>query len=113
MYSFSIVCSFLSVWCLYSASSRVEFEKKGLSLWLSGRASLAKVLSACLFILSTLTFSLAMGPVICILTSVCLWMLIASSITLFTPFRRVSITHLGLLLVLSIGLEFLFSTLKH
>lgn len=105
MYSLSLIISFLSIWCLFATSPKVEFVKKHLTLALSQKKTLARGLSLGLLFIATLLLSLHLGIVTGVLTELCIWLLLASIIVLFAPFQKLNRLQLILIGVVVISIE--------
>ncbi|WP_159090838.1 hypothetical protein [Aquimarina aquimarini] len=109
MYSLAIVTSFLSVWCLYAISERVDFVKKNITLVLSKNTKATQIVALVFFFASTFVLCFSLGLVTGIFSSLLIWMTLASSVLLFAPFPKLKYTHLILLGVLIIIIESLFT----
>ena len=109
MYSLSIITSFLSVWCLFAASAKVEFTKKHLTLRLAKHPTLSIGLSAGLFLGGTILLCTRLGVVTGILAEVFVWIMLASGVLLFAPFPKLKGFHVLLMGLLIIGIELLFT----
>lgn len=105
MFSVSIISSFLSVWCLYAISERIELVKRGITLVLSKNKKVARIAAFLFFINATLCFITALGGVTGFFVSTGLWSTIACCVILFAPFSTVKMYHLLILIMIVIGLE--------
>ena len=105
MYSLSIAFSFISVFCLYSASERVTIEKKGIVLWLYDHGSLACSLAGLFFSLSIVLLVREIGLAAGIFSGLSLWMLTAALTVVFVPFQKVRKLHLVVLILAFLLLE--------
>lgn len=99
MYSLGIGLAFFSVFCLYSATNKVEVMKIGLIHYLALRSAMAKCLSILLLMSSTWSFMTMLVSTSGIFCSITLWMLFASVFLLFMPFQKMSRFHSGIALV--------------
>lgn len=105
MFSLSIILSFVSVWCLYAVADRVDFVKTGIHAKLKEHSGVARTISLLSYLLLCILLVNKYGPTTGILVGLMLWTLVGSLIVLFTPFSKFKTLHLGLLMVLIIGLE--------
>ncbi len=105
MYTAIIILSFLSVWCLYLTSNKIELEKTGLSLRLSNQVVLSSACSFFFFLIQTCALVMLTGVLAGIFASVSLWMLVISIVVLFTPFQKIKKVHLFLSTVFCFTIE--------
>lgn len=105
MYSLAIIFSFISIWCLFATSKKVEHTKTGITLLLANNTKVAKIASLVLFLVTIVLLSYCMGFVTGLLTSIVLWMFLASCIVLFAPFKLETIQIIAIISLI-VGLEF-------
>lgn len=105
MFTLAICLSFLSIYCLYALSDKVEVEKKVIMLFLKERKTLTWLLAGSTFVFSTLILHGQLGPAVGILTSFMLWTVLAGFIILFMPFEKVKWPHLAIGMVVIIAIE--------
>lgn len=96
MITIALCLSFISIYCLYAVSDRVEIEKKGIMLFFKNKQVLAVVIAGLTFLVSTIIFTYKFGLGVGIFTSLSLWMVLASLIILFLPFQVIKWPHLAL-----------------
>lgn len=107
MYSLSIIFSFCSVWCLLAVSERIELEKKGVTLLLSKNKKVAKIVAFLFFIAATGLLIDILGTASGIFSSLSLWMIAASFIVLFTPFKNFKTYYLFIITISIVAIELL------
>ncbi|UII25716.1 hypothetical protein LVD15_20770 [Fulvivirga maritima] len=99
---------FLSIWCLYAISGKVEYVKTGLTLILSKNSRAATIGSLLLFAVSVVLLCLSYGLVAGIFSALVLWMTLASSIVLLAPAQRIKWFHIVIFLMATGTLEVLY-----
>ena len=109
MYTLAIFLSFCSIWSLFAAADKVEFAKTKMTLTLSKKTKVTKMVALVAFLGATGMLSYLLGPVVGILSSCVLWMILASLIVLFAPFPNLRFIHLSLLFGLLFGIDMLFT----
>lgn len=112
MYSLSLICDFLSIWCLYACSEKLSIDKMGLVLWISKNKRTAKLAACLFFIIPTILLIQLLGTTSGIFINIFLWTLIASCIVLFTPFPQIKRIHLVLIIILVILIEIIYTFMK-
>ncbi|MEM7550980.1 MAG: hypothetical protein AAF363_14950 [Bacteroidota bacterium] len=110
-YSFSIVSTLFSVVALYAISDKVEIEKEGALKWLSDRVVFSRALSVLSFLIACFLVCTKLGVANGILASSVLWMIGASLMLLFAPFKTISGIHLVALSVGAIFFELIVNLL--
>lgn len=108
MYTLAIILSFCSVWSLFSAANKVEFGKTNITLTLSKKTKVAKLLAMVSFLVSTILLWYLLGASVGILASSVIWMILASLVVLFAPFPKLKSFHLILLGLVLLAIELLF-----
>lgn len=108
MITLALVLSFLSVWGLLASANKVEFEKKGMTLLLSKNTRAAKAVALVSLLLSTIVLCFLFDITVGIISSMVVWMIIASLVVLSTPFPKLSYRFLMGMIVICIVFELLF-----
>ncbi|MEL6483292.1 MAG: hypothetical protein AAFU57_13620 [Bacteroidota bacterium] len=106
MYTFATCTSFLSVFCLYSLSDRVEHQKGNAMLWLAERKKVALMLSGLLCLSGTLILCHYTSLVIGLLAGMFIWLTMASLFLLLRPFNKINFIHVAFLCALMGILEY-------
>lgn len=108
MFTIAICLSFVSIYCLY-AMGKVEAEATGVMLLLKSKEVLARSLAGLTLLLSLWVFISQTGPAVGIFICLLFWMMLASCMVLFIPFKKIKWFHLtaGLLVLLAIEWSFL------
>ncbi|MEM8897649.1 MAG: hypothetical protein AAGC85_06070 [Bacteroidota bacterium] len=101
---------FLSIYCLYALSEKVEYDKEAIMLFLANNSMVTKGLSVLFAILGFWILSFVVGTTNGIISGAVLWSLLASLILLFAPFKNINLLHVGLVIGLIVGVEFIFLT---
>lgn len=105
MQSLAIILLFGSAWCVYSKSAKVEFTKKGWTLWLSNHPRFALGVALAAYSAGTFLLTQSLGVVAGVLAGLVIWMIVASLVLLFAPFQKLKALHLGLIISLLLALE--------
>ena len=109
MVSLSLACMFLSVYCLYAVSDKVEYDKEAIMVFLSGHGLLTKGLVGIFALLGFWILSFIVGTTNGIISGAVLWSVLASLVLLFAPFKRVRLLEVGLLIGVIVAIELSFS----
>lgn len=107
MISIALCLSFVSIFCLYAASDKVEWEKRGIMLFLRNKKALSLLLAGLTFLISTLIFISRVELGVGIFISLSLWMTLASLATLFLPFNIIKWQHLAAGILVAFAIEIL------
>lgn len=109
MYSLAFCLSFLSVYCLYAISDRVEIEKTGVMLLLQKNKMLSLLLSGSAFLFSTFIFVAKVSLGVGVFASLSLWMVLACLVVLFMPFKIIKWMHIVLTILVSFSTELIMT----
>ena len=99
---------FLSVYCLYAISDKVEYDKEAVMLFLANNTVVTKGLAVLFAILGFWILSFVVGTTNAIISGAVLWSVLASLILLFAPFKNINLLHVGLVIGVVVGFEFIF-----
>ncbi|MEL6916195.1 MAG: hypothetical protein AAFO99_00555 [Bacteroidota bacterium] len=109
MYTLAVILSFCSIWSLFSAANKVEFDKKNITLTFSKKTRVTKIVALVSFLGAMALLWYLLGAVVGILASTVIWMILASLVVLFAPFPKFRGVHLILIVALLLCIELLLN----
>ena len=111
IYSLTFLSGFLSVFCFYFSSEKIEINSKPIAIFLRKNKVLSVLLGILFFGVSTVLLTLTQGVLSGIFCSVVLWILLGSLTLLLAPFEKIRLTHLIGLLSGMLSIELIVNTI--
>ena len=112
IYSLTFLSGFLSVFCFYFSSGKIEVNKQPVTIFLERKKRLSIVLGILFFMVSTVLLTITQGLLGGIFCSVVLWILLSSFTLLLAPFEKIKLTHLLAFLLGLLSIELIVNTIS-